>query len=102
MKLKLITYLIVISGLISCQQQAPDVDAVARVNDKYLSKEELNALYVNLKKDLVGGFADTNYWSSTEFDNVYNGFAWYQNFSNGSQDYVDKFLAFYVRAIRAF
>lgn len=43
MKLKLITYLIVISGLISCQQESPEVDAVARVNDRYLSKEELNA-----------------------------------------------------------
>lgn len=42
MKLKLITYLIVISGFISCQQQSPNADAAARVNDRYLSKEELN------------------------------------------------------------
>lgn len=42
MKLKLITYLILISGFLSCQQQSPDVDAVARVNDRYLSKEEVD------------------------------------------------------------
>lgn len=42
MKLKLIIYLIVISGFISCQQQSPNADAAARVNDRYLSKEELN------------------------------------------------------------
>ncbi len=42
MKLKLITYLIVIFGVMSCQQQSPNADAAARVNDRYLSKEELN------------------------------------------------------------
>ncbi len=42
MKLKIITYLITVLGLMSCQQQSQEVDAVARVNDRYLSKEELN------------------------------------------------------------
>ena len=42
MKLKLITYLIVILGVMSCQQQSPNADAAARVNDRYLSKGELN------------------------------------------------------------
>jgi len=32
------------------------------------SKEELNALYVNLKQNGVGGFADDSYWSSAEGD----------------------------------
>ena len=41
MKLKFYTYLIVIFGLISCQQDTPDEDAVARVNESYLSKSEL-------------------------------------------------------------
>jgi len=40
-KLKFYTYLIVIFGLISCQQDTPDEDAVARVNESYLSKSEL-------------------------------------------------------------
>ena len=44
MKLKYFTYLIWITGMISCQQQAANVDAAARVNESYLSKEELNAV----------------------------------------------------------
>jgi hypothetical protein len=31
-----------ITGFFACQQETPDANAVARVNDKYLSKEELN------------------------------------------------------------
>ena len=42
MKLKFFTYLIFITGLIACEQSAPDLDAAARVNNSYLSKEELN------------------------------------------------------------
>ena len=42
MKLKLVTYLIVALGFMACEQKAPEVDAAARVNDRYLSKEELN------------------------------------------------------------
>lgn len=42
MKLKIITYLITVLGLMSCEQQSQEVDAVARVNDRYLSREELN------------------------------------------------------------
>jgi len=42
MKLRIFTYLILVAGFISCQQQAPELDAAARVNDSYLSKEELN------------------------------------------------------------
>ena len=46
------------------------------------SKEELNSVYVNLKQVGGGGFADNDYWSSTEdhYSNV-----WEQNFGNGSQ-----------------
>ena len=47
-------------------------------SDWYLpSKEELNAVYVNLKQVGVGGFAEDSYWSSTEDGNDY---AWTQNF----------------------
>ena len=62
------------------------------------SKGELNELYK--QKNIVGGFADIGYWSSTEFS--YDG-AWVQRFNNGFRvgynkgaDNVD------VRAIRAF
>jgi hypothetical protein len=66
--------------------------------DWYLpSKYELNLLY--LQKLVVGGFANGNYWSSTEYDGY---FAWYQYFANGSQYGNDKSITYYVRAVRAF
>jgi hypothetical protein len=69
-------------------------------SDWYLpSKEELNALYVNLKMVGVGGFADYTYWSSTE--NIdYD--AWRQDFFNGRQNYNGKSSEYNVRAVRAF
>ncbi|KAB2879518.1 DUF1566 domain-containing protein [bacterium] len=67
-------------------------------NDWYLpSKDELNKLYVN--KAVVGGFGDSNYWSSSE-DNVY--IAEYQYFGDGGQYSSFKYESYYVRAIRAF
>jgi hypothetical protein len=63
------------------------------------SKEELNALYVNLKQIRVGGFANYYYWSSTEDDNTS---AWKQDFSNGEQNGNNKNNKFNVRAVRAF
>jgi len=41
MKKSLLTYLIVMITLISCEQESPDQNAAARVNDRYLSKEDL-------------------------------------------------------------
>jgi hypothetical protein len=61
------------------------------------TKEELNLLYQ--QKDIVGGFADDFYWSST---NVGEGSAWQQNFGGGGQipyNHNDKCM---VRAVRAF
>ena len=67
-------------------------------SDWYLpSQDELNALYIN--KVAIGGFTNTFYWSSTEFDD-FN--AWYQNFNGGSQNMEFKVNHFYVRAIRSF
>jgi hypothetical protein len=65
------------------------------------SKEELNALCVNLKQIGVGGFADNGYWSSTEF-NYYS--AWVQNFNSGRQYNINNFKDYRcdVRAVRAF
>ena len=69
-------------------------------SDWYLpSKEELNSVYVNLKKFAVGGFANNNYWSSTE--GAFND-AWSQNFNYGNQNAITKNYTPYVRAIRAF
>ena len=62
------------------------------------TKDELNLLYEN--KEKIGGFANDYYWSSTEFGSY--GFAWQQLFSIGTQPYLEKKDAAYVRAIRAF
>jgi Concanavalin A-like lectin/glucanases superfamily/Protein of unknown function (DUF1566) len=69
-------------------------------SDWYLpSRDELNLLYIN--KYSIGGFADTNYWSSSEYGSDY---AWWQEFSNGSQRYdMPKNITWMgVRAIRSF
>ena len=61
------------------------------------SKDELNQLY--LQKNVVGGFADGYYWSSSEFSALA---AWGQTFVNGNQLNDVKVDHVYVRAIRAF
>jgi hypothetical protein len=61
------------------------------------TKYELNEMY--LQRAAIGGFANYNYWSSTE-----NGsnVSWYQDFSNGNQLFNDKNFYYYDRAVRAF
>lgn len=61
------------------------------------TKKELNLLYQ--KKAIVGGFSNTHYWSSTEYD---SNFAWYQHFFNGNQNYNTKYDTLRMRAIRVF
>jgi len=61
------------------------------------SKDELNELYFN--KATVGGFANGDYWSSTEFD---FHTAWAQSFVNGSQLDYGKLGTHRVRSVRAF
>ena len=71
------------------------------------SKEELNALYVNLQQIGVGGFADY-YWSSSTWTSTetYGNYAWVQDIGSGRQgDYVHKsgmYGVYLVRAVRAF
>ena len=62
-------------------------------------KVELDAIYVNLQKLRVGGFANFNYWSSTEYDNYG---AWFLRITNGIQSTTNKDYTYYVRAVRAF
>ena len=57
---------------------------------------ELLLMYNN--QDELGGFANNNYWSSTEYANTN---AWNQNFTNGYQNANYKNLNYYVRAVRA-
>jgi hypothetical protein len=67
-------------------------------SDWYLpSKDELDKLYGN--RVLIGGFAITSYWTSTE---QWAGNAWYQFFGDGSQHYNGKSTAFSVRPVRSF
>ena len=61
------------------------------------SKDELYKLYIN--KVIIGGFVNTNYWSSSEQD---DDFAYKRNFINGDQNFNTKVNTFHVRAIRAF
>ena len=61
------------------------------------SKDELNKLYTN--KGVIGGFADNNYWSSSEL--LANN-AWGQDFIHGGQYHYDKRKTARVRAVRAF
>lgn len=63
------------------------------------SKDELDAMYVNLHKAGIGGFADNTYWSSFEHDAANAG---YQSFYTGSQDHGNKFFKTLVRPVRAF
>jgi serine/threonine protein kinase len=68
-------------------------------NDWYLpSISELNQLY--LQRSSIGGFANVNYWSSTEDG---SDSAWLQFFSSGGQGSGDvEGNSAYVRAIRSF
>jgi uncharacterized Zn finger protein (UPF0148 family) len=62
-------------------------------------KDELDAMYKQLKKNGQGGFSDDWYWSSSE---SHNNDAWYQRFSDGYQLDYRKYNAGQVRAVRAF
>lgn len=61
------------------------------------SKDELNELFK--QKEVVGNFAVTGYWSSSEIDSAY---AWHQGFSIGLQGAGGKNAPINVRAIRYF
>ncbi len=66
--------------------------------DWYLpSRIELDILY--LQKTVVGGFANNNYWSSREVNDV---LAWKQDFATGFISGTSKSFVYNVRAIRAF
>jgi hypothetical protein len=59
------------------------------------TRVELLLMYEN--KNIVGGFASSFYWSSTEFD---SSNAWKQNFFNGFQYHGIKYYNYYVRAVK--
>ena len=71
------------------------------------SKDELKEMWLNIGQGNalglgnIGGFANFDYWSSTEYSNHR---AWYQSFSNGGQYNTNKYSNSndHVRAVRAF
>lgn len=64
------------------------------------SKDELNQMYINLKKNEIGDLSgDNSYWSSSEASGNH---AWHQYFFNGHQNNHLKDHEFKVRAVRAF
>ena len=68
------------------------------------SKDELNQMYLNIGEGNALGLGnigdfDNSYWSSTERD---SNSAWFQDSSDGRQDYASKGVTFYVRPVRAF
>jgi Protein of unknown function (DUF1566) len=84
-----------------------DVGIAARICDDLVlngysdwflpSKDELNQMY--LQRIVIGGFANSNYWSSSEYDAVN---AWTQDFYLDNQYNYFKNTPYDVRAIRAF
>jgi hypothetical protein len=58
---------------------------------------EMKLMYDNLQG--VGGFVESLYWSSTEYD---TSAAWYQAFYDGGQFDATKNNTYYVRPVRAF
>jgi hypothetical protein len=68
--------------------------------DWYLpSRDELDKLYIN--KNLVGGFVNGTYWSSSQGNPTY-AYAYYQDFVTGEITWQDKNIPMNVRAIRTF
>gem|GEM_PF-6720182 len=62
------------------------------------SKDELNYVIYN-NKAALGGFASSNYWSSTEKDAAT---AWIQTFTIGTQGFSTKTGSIYVRCARSY
>lgn len=80
-----------------CADYSVIVDGIM-YGDWYLpSKHELNLLF--LQKEIIGGFENKYYWSSTEFSSIS---AWCQHFSSGLQHNINKSFPYAVRAIRSF
>ena len=63
------------------------------------TKDELNLMYENLHLKDIGGFADEDYWSSSD-SNSYN--AWNQIFSDGFQNFTNKHGIKRIRVVRSF
>ena len=63
------------------------------------SKDELNAMYTNLYLKDYGAFANSSYWSSTEYTSTT---AWRYYFTIGASYFTGKSNTYRVRAVRTF
>jgi len=63
------------------------------------SKDELNAMRLELYDYGVGDIVNSNYWTSSE---IVAGTSWYQTMGTGAQNGDYKYNPLYVRACRAF
>ena len=63
------------------------------------SRDELNLMYQNLRRNNLGGFSEDIYWSSSEYG---ASSAWLQGFHYGTQDYYHRDREYRVRPVRAF
>ncbi len=69
-------------------------------SDWYLpSRDELSLIYDNLKLKGLGGFSNSNYWSSSEYSSTSS---YIQSFSSGVVGQLAKSSSARVRAIRTF
>ena len=72
------------------------------------SKDELDLMYLNLKRNGLGGFAYYEYWSSSEYDGShgtddYAGYAWKRYLDEeGIKNGFSRSSNFRVRPVRAF
>ena len=79
---------------------------IGEFDDWYLpSPVELAKLYLN--RNVIGGFEDTFYWTSSQFepeapDNITGINAWYHDFKENYTYYKSKANSFKIRAIRYF
>lgn len=80
-------------------QAAADYEGGSQTDWFLPSIGEVMLMYTNLRQAGVGGFPAYRYWSSSENG---AGNAWNQDFTAGSQGFISKTFAYYVRPVRAF
>jgi hypothetical protein len=87
------------SAALACKKYAPRDHPKTKGEWFLPSKDELGLMYQLFKKENIGGFKDSWYWSSTEFDNYH---VWHQTFIGGNQTSNYKRNDHDTRCIRAF
>ncbi len=82
-----------------CISYSVDKDGVTYDGWFLPSKDELAAIYDNLKVNDLGDFKKSDYWSSSSYE---SDDAWEQDFFDGEVNYVNKYSSSYSRPVRAF